>query len=298
MTKLKLSLKNSGCPALKVLLLVLLCGCTASTKPTYTLDNLEGAIPSICKKDYNIDVKATLTGSSLWLYLPLENIFAAAKKPKQYTERFLVESNKEGISDDNQTLAFDYSIKSVPEKIKSDQVDFDTTASEKINKVYRALYRVILSMHPANMRRFKFIVVNTADIKKGILLKELFYTEDFKKLYYQLISYTEFHHRDIQDMDLSDKIIGDKEGKNIISYDISMPEFIIRQIKHRINLKFERAEVPKNADIDKEVLRIVQTVVKIYDFKDFTAVELYNAVSRDRGIFNRAAILGRATAKP
>jgi hypothetical protein len=72
---------------------------------------------------------------------------------------------------------------------------------------------------------------------------------------------------------------------------VTFEEFIAGQIQNRIQLKFNKPEVPKNADIDKEVLKAVISTFRIYDFRDFTNVEVYNAATKNRVILNRTAVL-------
>jgi len=47
-----------------------------------------------------------------------------------------------------------------------------------------------------------------------------------------------------------------------------LEEFIADQIQNRIKLKFQKPEVPANADIDKEVLKIVNYTLAAYQFKN------------------------------
>ena len=67
--------------------------------------------------------------------------------------------------------------------------------------------------------------------------------------------------------------------------------FLMEQIKQRIKYKFQKPEVEKNADIDKEIAKIVVNTLKIYGFKDFDVIELYNAQTKNRVILNKAAAL-------
>ena len=67
------------------------------------------------------------------------------------------------------------------------------------------------------------------------------------------------------------------------------------QVMHRINLKFGKPEVDKNADVDKEIAKIITYVLKTYGLKDFTAVELNNLITQNKIILNRKAILTRTT---
>ncbi|MFH1640817.1 MAG: hypothetical protein ABIA66_02505, partial [Candidatus Omnitrophota bacterium] len=133
MMKLKLSLKNSARRAALNLLIIslLIGGCSSSTRPTYLKENIEQDIQNICRKEYQLDVKAKLVGQTLWLYLPIEDIFEKADKPEKYPERFKIEHNKEEFQ--GGLLRLEYLIKAVPEKEKSQDYLFSKTAAEKVN---------------------------------------------------------------------------------------------------------------------------------------------------------------------
>jgi hypothetical protein len=50
------------------LFLLAFCGCSISTSPTYTRKDIVKAIESLCKKEFNISIKAWDTGNTLWIY--------------------------------------------------------------------------------------------------------------------------------------------------------------------------------------------------------------------------------------
>jgi hypothetical protein len=263
-------------------------GCTSSTIPTYIKEDIPGAIQKICKNEYKLEVKAKLIDSTLWIYLPLEDIFKRPDKPEKSYERFVVEENKNEFNDG--VLKLEYLIKPVPEKEKYQQFEFDKSAAKKINDVLRVLFRVLSSTEQLKKAGPQFFCLITADIKNGFLLKEVFHYLDFKKAVYYFISPTEFQHRTVQEMGLAPQVIGDKEGQNLNYRDITFEEFITGQIQNRIQVKFQRPEVDKNADIDKEVLKIVSNTLKIYGFKDFDGVELNNLFTKNKITLNKADV--------
>jgi hypothetical protein len=56
-------------------------------------------------------------------------------------------------------------------------------------------------------------------------------------------------------------------------------------------MKFQRPEVDKNADVDKEILKIVIATLKAYNFMDFNLVELDNVATANKIIMNQRAVL-------
>jgi hypothetical protein len=275
------------------LLLIILCvsGCTSSTHPTYLKENIDEAIQNICKKEYNLDVKAKLKGLTLWIYLPLEDMFERSKEPEKYVERYVVEHNLDEFK--NGTLKIEYLVRAVPEQEKYQELKYAKSALEKINNVWKVLRRVLFSMERLKKGEPEFFVLVTADIKMGIMMQEIFYYLDLKKVSYEFISWTEYQHRSIQDMQIAPEIISDKEGLYLNYREITLEEFIASQIQQRIRLKFQKPEVEKNADIDKEILKIVAYTLKTYGFKDFLSVELNNLLTNHKIILNQAAILAR-----
>jgi hypothetical protein len=292
----RLSLKNSVKAALNsltLIILLLLSGCSPASTPTYTKENIAQSIQDICKKEYNLDVKAHLAGDTLWVYLAVEDLLVKSDKPEKYVEKFIVERSQDIPSIDS--LKFEYLIKPIQDTEKTQEYTYNKAVLDKINNVWKVLRRVVFSLNRSETGEPKFYSLITADIKKGFEMKEVFYYLDLKKVSYEYISWGEYQHRSIQDVNLNPQIIGDKDGNYIDYKDITMQEFIIGQILHRIKLKFNKPEVDKNADIDKEVIKIIAYTVTTYDFKDFDTVELDNLANNNRIVLNQAAVLAKIT---
>lgn len=289
--KLRPSLKNLVRLAVKILIASsFLCGCTSSTTPTYLTKDASQAIQNICKTEYNIKIITKLSGSTVWIYMPVENIISKADKPEKSKEYFIIKKNISAF--EYGKLKLSYYIKPIPETEKLQEATLNKDIAEKTNKVFRVISRVIFSMERTK-KQPKFYCFIVADTKTGILIKQTFYCLDLKKVLYQFISQTEFQHRNIQETEITFQAIGNKEGLNVNYKDITMREFIANQIRHRVLLKFQKPEVKQNADINKEIIKIVANVVKIYNFKDFLSVELNNIFTKKKILLNRAAILAK-----
>ncbi|MBI4707466.1 MAG: hypothetical protein HY761_06025 [Candidatus Omnitrophica bacterium] len=271
-------------------LLVFLCGCSASTKPTYQIENIAADLERICKDEYKIDIKAKQVGSTLWIYMPVENILIKSDKPEKYTEKFAIEKNTNNSFKDN-ALKVDYAIKAISDTEKTQDYKYNKDISEKINDVWVALRRILFSLECEKINEPKFFCMAIADIKNGFILKETFFGLDIKKVSYQYISMTEYQHRSIQDMDILPQVIGDKDAKNFDFKEVTMEDFLAKQIEQRIRLKFQKPEVNKDADIDKEIIKIIAHTLKTYGFKDFDYIELNNNISNNKITLNQGAIL-------
>lgn len=293
MMRLKLYLRNSARAGLSLYLTILLFagGCSSSTEPTFLQKDISQAIEDICKKEYNIYVKSRLVGKTLWIYLPVEDMFTKPEKPEKYTEKFEVASDEAKF--DNDVLKLEYAILITPEKEKTQEIQYDKKILEQSNNVWKTVRRVIFSCEKAEGKEPLFFCFVMADIKNGYETQELFYTLDMKKVSYEYISWGEYQHRSIHDMKVSPEIIGDKEGLHLEYKDFTMEDFLSMQIKHRIKLKFQRPEVEKNANIDREIEKIVANTLKIYNFKSFREVEFMNLLTDNKITLNKAAILSK-----
>jgi hypothetical protein len=295
MTKSKLSLRKRVRPVLSSLfvLLLFIAGCSSSTSPTYLTEDIASAIQDICKNEYKVVIKSRLVGQTLWIYLPVEGLFAKSDKPQKYSEKFSVDYNqgefKEGL------LKMEYLVRPIPEKEKTQSYKYDKATLEKVTNVWKVLRRVIFSTDHRKESSPQFFCMITADIKNGAEIQELFYCLDLKKVSYEFISWSEYQHRSIQDTFISPYIIGDKEGLHIKYRDITMDEFLAKQIAHRIKLKFQKPEVEKNADVDKEIYKIIVHTLKIYNFRDFAAIELNNLLTRDKAVLTKADVFSSFT---
>ena len=289
MMKLRLSLKNSARRVLNLCIIAcLIGGCSSSTAPTYQKEDIEKSIQNICKNEYQLDVKVKLAGSTLWIYVPVEGLMEKSDKPEKFTEKFNIEKNISQFVDRN--LKLEYSIKSIPEQVKSQDFKYNKKVLENINNVWKVLRRVVFSMKCAKGEEPEFYSLIFADMNMGVEIKELSYYLDLKKVSYGYISWEEYQHRSILDQDIVAEAIQDREGVHINYKDITLEEFILAQIQQRIKLKFQKPEVDKNADVDKEIIKIIEYTLKTYNYKNFSEVELNNLLTKSRVILNQAAI--------
>lgn len=299
MMRSKQYLRNLARSALLLSLTLLIfntSGCEYKKEYTYLKESIPDAIRDICKNEYKMDVTTRMTGSTVWIYIPVEDMVSEPdkkKKPEKFIERFVVEKGTGGFIE--RRLKLDYLIRTVPETEKAQSVVYSKDAIQKRIYIWQVISRIVFSMKPQKRDGVEFFSVVMADIKNGFVVREIYYFLDIKKVSYGLISYTEFQHRSVQDTQVAPEVIGDKTGAAINYRDITMPDFIASQILNRIRLKFQKPEVKQNVDVDKEVEKIIAVTVKTYDFKDFSEAELNNLISNKRIVLNRAAIWAKPT---
>ncbi|HRZ14690.1 MAG TPA: hypothetical protein P5110_04180 [Candidatus Omnitrophota bacterium] len=272
------------------LLALAVSGCSSSPTPTFTKATVEEAVPRLLKNEYKQDATAKLVGATLWVYVPVEDMFERPKAPEKYSTKFLIEKNASVV--EAHTLQSQFQIKAIPEKEKEQEWVIRRQVSEQIGNAWKVIRRVIFSMHPAERDAIKFLMLVIADIKNGIEIKEMFYYLDLKKVSYSMISIQEYQHRIVQDSGVVLGALKDRKGKHLRYREILMPEFISRQIEYRINLKFQKPEVEQNADIDKEVRKIVVETLRIYGIRDITDVQIENLISNERMVLTAQDIWG------
>jgi hypothetical protein len=83
------------------------------------------------------------------------------------------------------------------------------------------------------------------------------------------------------------QIIGDKEGLHLAWEEITMRDFVMKQIEQRVRLKFKKPETEHESDIDKEIIKTAIHTIKAYNFRDFTTLEFDNLLSNKKIILTQ-----------
>lgn len=278
--KLTLSLSNTKKNLLKILLcnffifFLLACG---ESRPTYSRKDIEKTIKNLCKKEFNIEVKVTETGDTIWVYAPMQNL-----------------ANEKG--------------------------DWNEKISKDIDRIYLSLTRVILSLD----KRPQFYCFVVSDIKAGFDIYYIWFIRDLVMAVHEYISRGEFQERRAVIYYLNPQALGDKEGKHVYMYDISVGEFIAALIKQNLEKKFTAPEVKDNFTINElksdysedkltvrfdisakkqteglgavseEIEKSVKKFLKIYEYPaEIKELEIYDALAKKHHFFSRKTLTGR-----
>ncbi|MFA6383970.1 MAG: hypothetical protein WCY10_01210 [Candidatus Omnitrophota bacterium] len=279
MTKSKRSSKNLARAALNnfcVFAVCLgLCGCFFSANnSSYTTQNIAQSLQDVALADYKTDVTARLVGSTLWVYMPVTDLFIKNPKPEKYPEKFRILKSSGVLKDTSFTG--EYLIQPVPVKDKSQEYKIGKDISEKIGTLWKIIRRVMFNIQPSQRDDIKFVVMVIGDVKNGFEVKEIFYARDLKKVSYGLLPMGEFQHRVIQDSSVSPLVIGDRTGRHVEYRDITLNDFVARQIEYRISLKFQKPEVEQHVDIDKEISKIITETLRMYEMSGIEEVRFKN----------------------
>lgn len=287
--KLRLFSRNSAKTALSSLICMLLSCCSFPLTPTYTTETLSQSLEKILLEEYRIPSVSGLTGQALWVYIPTEEaIFIESEKPESYAKIFdpkSIEGNLQGGM-----FNFNYDIAEIPETKETQNTKFNPAIADLMNKALRSIRRVLFSLKRDESGP-RFFVIALCDIKNGIEIINTTYIDDLRKASYEIISWTEYQHRGLEDIKLVPEAIGDKEGNHLEFRDIHFNEFMLGQIQQRLRQKFNRPEVKKGVDIDKEVLKTIKNVLEIYGFEDFSLVSLQNLATSNKTTLSKAALL-------
>ncbi len=261
-------LKNSFLMSKLILfisLAVIIDSCSAKNpaKNFYTREQLPEIVAKLSQEEFNLRVTTSLTNNTLWVYMPME-------------------------------------------KILDGNFNFLESASLSFDHANLIIGRAILnSLNPPD-----FYVLVASDIKSiGLDYMIVIYTTDLKKYYYSRISRGEFSKRKVVQSKLNLMALTDTDGTHIQPRDINMHKFLAEQLKNRIEdmlkenfkgfssnanlveasfsvnrfifkLDTRQTKPITNIDITKEALKIISKVLRDYDFRDFSEVNLAEAATR------------------
>jgi len=263
---------------------IALSGCQESFKPTFKEEDIPYLVKQICKDEYKLDVTTQTTESTLWVYIPLTKIL-----DKEYG-------------------------------IKEGKV-LDEGMTDKLRNILTTIGRVLLSSNNST----KFFAIWASDINIGLDYILIGNVLDIKKAYAESLPFTELNKRYVMKFNVNPAAIQDKVGSHIKVFNITMPDFLAMQMVQRISVKLQGEEfkkylkaekvdgifynnvflleysvkplskTEKTSDITKEILNIVTYCIKIYDFKDFSHVEITDLVTQNKTFLGKADIMARPT---
>jgi hypothetical protein len=109
--------------------------------------------------------------------------------------------------------------------------------------------------------------------------------EDYRKASVEGIPYDEFSKRVLQESKGSPDYIGDEIGQHLEYNDISMPDFLTKQMVNRIHFKFSQSDFPPQQNYEVAIIGIIADVTRYYNFKDFKEVHTSDLRTKKKMIF-------------
>jgi len=283
MMRLKLSSRNLVKTALLLFsfsLYLNLSGCQNSLEPTFKEEDIPYLVKQICKDEYKLDVITERTETTLWVYAPLAKI-----------------------------LDKDYGVKEG--KI------FDEGMTDKLRNILSTVGRVVLSSNNTP----EFFAIWASDITIGLDYILIGNVLDIKKSYAGSLPFTELNKRYVMKFNVNPEAVEDTVGRHLKLYNVRFPDFLTQQMIQRISADFQReglkkyfkvekidgifnndafvleysikplAKPDKTIDVMKEILNTITHCIKIYEFQDFSRLEINDLVTQEKAVFNKAAVL-------
>ena len=276
-----------------VLIIIFFSGCKLrQEEQLYSKGEAERKFIQICKEDCNKDVITRFVGSTLWIYFPYEHDILNFKA-NRYAQmsKFTIAFLKGDFN--GEEFYFEYYIMPLPkaEENKGYTYGFIEEVSEDFRNLLSVIYRVYFNAE----NQPEFYIVVMADIVNGVEAVYTIYNEDLKKIYNYVVGSEETSKRLLQDIRGSLEIIQDRVGRHLTYEDMSLGQFLAKQIVHRIRYKFLTENFALQGGtkekISEEILKIISYCLGTYEFKDFTRVVLKDLSSEAQTSLSRLSLL-------
>lgn len=266
-------------------------GCHKNPPPVTELNDAHEKLNQLLINESSINPVIKTFPNTLILYVPVDfELFEtrAARtdtmsetKPSQKRQINFLETSFEG-----KTINIQYDIALVNSypKFLGYTSAYTDAFSRLHNKILFAISRSYSDLendrHPPDF--FQMLIV---DIKNGVGIKNIFYLKDLLRVMTNTLPQEEYIKRYITEMIGDTKLINNTTGRGLDVEEITWPEFIAKQITHRINFKYTRSSFPPTKSNEDEILAAVQAAIQAYDFKDVKGIELTDLKNGDRHSF-------------
>lgn len=235
----------------------------------------------IATEEYNLkDIQLIPLENTAWIYLPVEHGILDYKATgtgkvvddASAKERFNVNHVETHFQDGRFVIDYDISAVTSYPKDLGYGTGYNPEFAPKNQAVFSAISRAYYEAPDAP----EFFVVVFTDITRGLSFKYIIYLPDYKKQVAGALAQDEASKRTLQEMLGNKYYIKDKEGKHLKPHEITMPEFLSKQITNRVNFKYGRSNFPPSQKTEREILHQVYLTLTAYDYEDFSEIELNN----------------------
>ena len=259
----------------------------ALARPTAT--DLQKKFETKCRKDYKLNIITHIVGKTFWIYAPTDKPlfdFAAEppahpdpiKKPAKYDLLYIDGSYKD------HAYYFEYDVlPKIKSNVQSEGIRNEET--DHFSKLFTNLFTAITETLMEPDTPISFIVISITDIKKGIEVRCTFYLEDYRRFYGEAIPFEELQRRELQEVKGSTDYIGDEIGQHLDYNDISLPDFLTKQMISRIRFKFTQSDFPPQQNYEEAIIGIIADTNRYYSFKDFTQLHTDDIRTKKKMIF-------------
>lgn len=264
--------------------IMFLASCSDVPPPEITpLSGAHGKFLQICREEYKLSVSLRPLKDTAWVYVPLrENLLqiAAGKEGVQKSstpqERPAVKFLEASFSRTERLFLIRYDIGR--QKVYPQSPGYGVEYTEAYRRISRQILSAVSRSYFSAAETEKppeFFVIVLTDIQNGIEVENTFYLDDLKKyMSMEAIPQEEYTKRSLYELKGNLEFIGDTEGKHLAYKEISLPDFLARQMVNRINFQYQRSAFPPSEDAEAEILKNAAQTLRYYDFTDFTAIRL------------------------
>lgn len=267
-----------------------------------------------CREEFKYKVRTKLVGKTMWVYVPIEerivDVKATDKGPfssNEAQEKIAVRYLDTQITTDAINIEYDIAMGKGYGKSFGYSSSYTEEYSKVQNNVLMALkdsffdvgkiagdvefmdaqknesHKKLVDSYVKTDKPPEFFVITIANITKGIEIEIMLNFDDYKGAMSPnpIIPHEEYTKRYLTEIRGNTDIISDLDGKHINYRDITLQEFLGKQITNRVNFKYGRSDFPPSDDTIKELLNITATTVRLYDFNAFSSVNLKDLVTGD-----------------
>lgn len=257
----------------------LFAGCSKTTPPApRPLSEAHQKFLKICREEHKLKVVLKPLSNTLWTYVPLDDdLMKVSSTPEGARKSDMGEEHPsvkylESVHNDRR-FKITYDIH--PDKNYLQSPGYRLAYSSAYQKISQQVLAGVSRAYFEAADAPQFFVVVIADVKNGVEMENIFYLEDLKQyMAFGALPQEEFVKRSIYEARGKTDWIGDAQGRHLAYTEITLPEFLAKQIATRINFKYQKSSFPPSADTRGEILKVVAETFKSYNFTDFNYVEL------------------------
>jgi hypothetical protein len=293
-----------------IFILCVMSGCSPRKTDEISWQEPEKRLETILKQEMDLDAVLIRYPHTLWIYVPLEEpifiLTANDQAPKQATVLKKIQTInylENEFRDGRFNIEFDVSIARQYEKsygYANKYSEAYTAAYLKISRAIPQAYfktkddtlpgdsdftdgkkdpsrRAVIRHRPENTGMPDFFVTIFADIKTGIQTRSIINARDLQRAQYDQGFSEEYQRRVISEEPSGNQgLIGNRTGEFLPTYDLTWPEFLSRQLVHRVKFKYRNSSFPPSFETEKEILHQAYLMSVSYGFDDYTGVALRN----------------------
>lgn len=262
-----------------LLSLGLLTGCSkAAPSAPPPLSDMHQKFLKICQEEHKLKVVLKPLRNTIWIYVPLDDdLMKIASTPEGMRKSDTAEEHPaikylESVYNDRR-FKITYDIH--PDKNYLQSPGYRLSYSSAYQKISQQILASVSRAYFEPTDAPQFFVIVITDIKNGVEMENIFYLDDLKRyMAFGALPQEEFLKRSIYEAKGKTNWIGDTQGRHLAYNELTMPEFLAKQMMTRINFKYQKSSFPPSADTRGEILNVAAETFKSYNFTDFNYVEL------------------------